>query len=158
MIADSPNLFTQPRSEPKPPAAPALATPPTHDGGRLASNPEEDAKDRVLQLHNVIRRRILTRLREAMVKLYKQRREHQGADAFVTADDARVVLESDPDVPSAKELNRNFMGSLFSMDKTNKKPNWEWTGKYVKSRTAGSNANPLKCWRWVGWRNSGGDA
>lgn len=107
-----------------------------HDGGVLAGNPEESERDR-------------------MVRLYSQRRAKQGADAFVTADDARIILDSDPKYPPPTQMNRNFMGQLF-MSKTVGKRDWEWNGKYVKSRTPGSHANPVKCWQYVGWMNGGG--
>lgn len=126
------------------------AVPKTYPGGRLAGNPEEQIRDRVLDTLEYSAGQILDELRAAMVKLYLKRREKQGALAFVTADDARIILETDPKYPPASRLNRNFMGQLFR-PLSGQDPDWEWTGEYIKSRTQGSHANPLKCWRWIGW-------
>lgn len=139
------NLFTQPKEPDEP-------MPRTYPGGRLAGNPEEVLRDRVLDTLEYSAGQILDELRAAMVRLYLKRREKQGSLAFVTADDARIILESDPKYPTAQQLNRNFMGQLFR-PLTGREPDWEWTGEYVKSRTPGSHANPLKCWRWVGYLN-----
>lgn len=112
---------------------------------RLAGNPEEDAKDAVLGAMSWKHRDLLGELRQAMYTLWQKRRKHQGAAAYVTADDARVILDADTTLPP--DLNKNFMGSLF------KGKQWEPTGEQVKSKTPGSHANRLMCWRWVGDRD-----
>lgn len=79
-----------------------------------------------------------------MISLYLQREKHQGRElAFVTADDARVILDTTPGI--SKDMNRNFMGAIFKNDKRFKP-----TGQFYKSTTPGSRANRLMCWRYVG--------
>lgn len=108
-------------------------------------NAEVVVRDSVLVQFEVTRAGILTWLRGRMVVLYKQRVYAQGHGlAHVTADDARVLIDTDPRIPGADKLNRNFLGKLFLA------PGWKWTGEFVKSRTPGSHANLLKCWRWEG--------
>ena len=65
-------------------------------------------------------------------------------DSGACAVDARIILDSAPGVPPPDELNRNFLGALF------KAPGWEPTGAFSLSRTSGSHANRLVCWRYVG--------
>lgn len=105
-----------------------------------AGNVEEAARDRVLDLHEFTSAQVLDELRAKMRVLYRKRRSVQGVDAFVTADDARLILDTDERF--AHLTNKNFMGSLF------REKGWEKTGRIIKSRTPGSHANELKCWRW----------
>lgn len=139
MIADGPNLFTMPK--PAPAVEPELGLPATHRESPDAGNPEEAARQRVLELHEYSSGQVLDELRAAMRRLYARRRSIQGGEAFVTADDARLILDTDERY--AHITNKNFMGSLF------REKGWEKTGKIIKSKTAGSHANELKCWRWV---------
>ena len=131
------NLFTLPRS---PQASPAAALPSTLPEAPDAGNPEETIRDGILDLHNYSSSQILSDLRAAMRRLYLKRRSEQGELAFVTADDARLILDADERY--ANVGNKNFMGSLF------REKGWEKTGRIVKSKTPGSHANELKCWRW----------
>lgn len=109
-----------------------------------APDPEVVIRDAVLDQFECTRAGILDWLRGRMQTLYRQRLAAQGfALAFVTADDARVILDTDPRVPSPKDLNRNFLGKLFLA------PGWTWTGQFRRSRTPGSHANLLRCWRYV---------
>lgn len=127
----------QARVDPDPPAQPLPR--------RAVANAEEVIADRTLATHESVRQELLDQLRQRMVVLYQQRLDAQGRElAYVTADDARLILDTDPKVPGPDELNRNFLGALF------KAPGWQPTGQYIKSRTAGSHANRLLCWRWVG--------
>lgn len=133
-----PHLFNTPVDTP--------ALPP----GRLVharqapQNVERDIRDRVLDSMEETRRSLLTWLREEMRSLYLRRLESHGRDlAFVTADDARVLLDNAPNVPGPDRLNRNFLGQLFRGE------GWEWTGQLYKSKTLNSHANDLRCWRWV---------
>ncbi len=106
-------------------------------------NPEQVVADAVLDDLAEVRRSLLNHLRARLATLYRQRLAAQGYDlAYVTADDARVLLDTDPRVPPPDRLNRNFLGSLFA-----RAPEWEATGELIKSRTPGSHANLLRCWR-----------
>lgn len=107
--------------------------------------PEELARDEALAGHEIRRASLLRWLRHEMRKLYAERVIERGHDAaFVCADDARQILDAEPRVPPPERLNRSFLGTLFKGEK-----GWRACG-FTKSRTAGSHANLLRCWRWVG--------
>ena len=109
------------------------------------ANPEAVVADRVLEALEGKYKALLEWMRDRMRTLYFQREKSQGRElAFVTADDARLILDTDPNVPGPDRLKRNFMGSLF------KAKGWEFTGQMIKSKTPGSHANRLLCWRYVG--------
>lgn len=110
---------------------------------RRQADLEEKAKAQAIEKLQRVRRGWLTFLRGRLIKLYESRVAVYPFDAYVTADDARVILESQPDCPPASELNRSFLGALF------KTAGWESTGKYITSNTPGSHANRLVCWRYV---------
>lgn len=81
-------------------------------------------------------------LRGELVKLYVARRIAGGDRAAVTADDARVLLARSGRDPGG---NRNWIGAVF------KGAGWEpIEDRWHFSETAGSHANRLRCWRWVG--------
>ena len=104
------------------------------------ANPELEIRDAVLARHERKRAAVLRWLRLRMKALYFERLAKQGRElARVTADDARVLLDSDG---RFKQLNRNFLGQLFLAD------GWVWNGEYIRSATAGSHGNLIKCWRW----------
>lgn len=151
MIAEGSYLFTMPRRDSTPSAEPALALPQTQAEAKDAGNPEEVLRDRVLDTHEYTSGQILDELRLAMRRLYEKRLSAQGRElAFVTADDARVILDTDERY--AHLTNKNFMGSLF------REKGWHKTGRIIKSKTPGSHANELKCWRWVTPEERGGDS
>ena len=68
----------------------------------------------------------------------------RGVRDYVSADDARILLEMGIALGIERPRNNNFLGSLFSGK------DWEFTGYRIKSTTPGSHANELKCWRWIG--------
>lgn len=106
---------------------------------------EEDARDAALAALEVSRASLLKWLRREMKRLYAQRVIDRGYDrAFVSADDARKILDSDPKVPGPDKLSRNFLGTLFKGEK-----GWRACG-FTKSETPGSHANLLRIWRWEG--------
>jgi len=106
-------------------------------------NPESEIAEAILDAMEGKRHKLLEYLRTRLFQLYQKRLEKQGeALARVTADDARLILESDPNIPGADKLNRNFLGQLF------RTPKWEFTGELIKSQTQGSHGNLLRCWRW----------
>lgn len=106
-------------------------------------NPEAAIRDRVLDDLNETKASLLAWLRRELKIIYR-RRAADSADgsAYVTADDARALLDNDPRVPPAEVLNRNFLGSLFKGS-----DEWESIGDFHKSRTPGSHANLLRRWR-----------
>ena len=91
---------------------------------------------------------LLGRLRCGLVRIYRFRLADVGyGNAFVTADDARRLLDG---YRGDKPACNNFLGTLF------KAPGWQFTGQRWKSRTPGSHANELKCWRYTGDLMDGG--
>ncbi|MBL4701600.1 MAG: hypothetical protein JKX85_10125 [Phycisphaeraceae bacterium] len=107
-------------------------------------------KQEVAKAHQVLdamelsRGEYLDRIREKLAVLYRSRWVSQGLEAFVSADDARDILNKMPNVPPPSRMNRNFLGQLFRAD------GWKFTGKTINSKTPGSHGNLLRCWRWVG--------
>ena len=86
---------------------------------------------------------ILDDLRCQLQAIYERRVIDVGRGrAFVTADDARPLLEARSDCPRKK----NFLGHLFRTG------GWEPTGAAMPSSTRGSHGNLLRCWRYVGDR------
>lgn len=86
----------------------------------MSAQAELDLRDSILDRMEASEARqvLLERLRGEMRVLFHARdtsvewkRDH--GYAFVTATDARELLESWQDVPPADELNRNFLGALF---------------------------------------------
>lgn len=135
------NTLFEPASSPTPDTRHPI--PDTHPLRYAHHNPEELVKARVLEDMNKLRRSLLDYLRRAMIDLYLRREASVGREnAYVTADDARLVLEAIPNLPPPERLNRNFMGALFR-----ECDGFEPTGSYAKSRTPGSHANNLTCWR-----------
>lgn len=87
---------------------------------------------------------VLGWLREAMVARWRDLKA-KGVRDYVTADDARVLLEIAIDNGRFERPgSMNFMGHLFQGQ------DWEFTGYRIKSTTPGSHANELKCWRYIG--------
>jgi len=81
----------------------------------------------------------------AAIRLKWQELHRTGVRDYVTADDARILLEIGiGNGCLERPSNMNWMGSLFAGKE------WEFTGHYIKSETPGSHRNELKCWRWVG--------
>lgn len=111
---------------------------------RLAPiNPEIDVRNRVLEAMEANYKPLLDWLRDRMQRLYLDRLCHQGRElAFVTADDARLILDTDPQIPGPDRLCRNFLGQLF------RAPGWSTTGQIRRSSTPGSHGNLLMCWRY----------
>jgi hypothetical protein len=108
-------------------------------------NAEREIRDSVLEDLAATRKSLLRWLRRELACVYRRLAEDaREGTAFVTADDARAILDNDPSVPGPDVLNRNFLGSLFMAN------GWEWTGDYHQSKTNGSHANRLKCWRYTG--------
>ena len=105
--------------------------------------PEEAARDAALEAHEVNYAQTLAELRQAMRDLYRRRQALQGSLAYVSADDARVIIDSDPRYANLD--CKNFLGSLYRGSKE-----WKATGQRIKSKTPGSHGNSLCCWRWVG--------
>lgn len=117
----------------------------TLHAGTQPDNPEKVVRDEVLDGLESSRSRIIDYLRDRMRTLYARRMAAEGYRlACVTADDARHILDNDPRFPGPQEFNRNFLGCLF------REEGWEWTGNLAYSRTPGSHANLIRCWRWVG--------
>ena len=139
----------QPAPAPVRPGAPPVAPdgpirPKTKKMRKAPENPERLVADGVLDQHNRYRASLLDWLRGHMRSLYAQRLQSQGRGlAFVTADDARRILDADERVPGPDRLNRNFLGALFV-----KGAGWEATGEYTHSQTPGSHGNRLCCWRF----------
>lgn len=91
------------------------------------------------------RREVLDVLRERLKIVYQSRLRDAGPSrAYVTADDARVLLLS-LDIDLRGE-NMNFLGALF------KSQGWEPMPYMHQSDTPGSHGNLLHCWRFVGER------
>ena len=105
--------------------------------------PEEADRDAALEAHEVNYAQALAELRESMKRLYKWKQTTMGINAYVSADDARVILDSDPRYANLD--CKNFLGSLYRGSKE-----WKATGQRIKSKTPGSHGNSLCCWRWVG--------
>lgn len=104
----------------------------------LFDNPEVAKANRVLARHEVNRKALFAWLRPQMQALYLRRvRELGAADAFVTADDAREIIDADPRYDG---LNRNCLGSLFLGGA------WIACG-FHRSKTPGSHGNRLTKWR-----------
>lgn len=90
-------------------------------------------------------RRWLDSLRNAMRQLYDERVIAQGAEAFVTADDARRLMRKRTWLQPPAGVSMNAMGALFRAKGWTKLPG----GKH-NSRTPGSHGNDLDRWAWVG--------
>lgn len=109
----------------------------------MPENVELVIRDEILADLAALRRSILDWLHPRIVRLYRQRLAAQGYErAYVCADDLRIILDADPRIPPPERLNRNFLGSFW------RTPGWRPLGATVKSRTPGSHANKLECWRW----------
>lgn len=103
---------------------------------------EEAIRDSVLADLESRNAEILAWLRRRMVVIYRIRCEDVGqSEAFVTADDARAILDADR---RFNGLCRNFLGALFRGQ-----TGWVACG-WHKSETPGSHANRLMRWKWVG--------
>jgi hypothetical protein len=106
-------------------------------------NPEIEIGRAVLEALDQRYESLLDWLRVRMRRLYLDRLRAQGRElAYVSSDDARLVLDSDPHVPPTSRLCRNFMGSLFRGDDS-----WEFTGRFTNSSVPGSHGNLIRCWR-----------
>lgn len=102
---------------------------------------EEQIRDEILADLGERRREVLDWLRRRLVVIYKLRCFDVGiANAWVTADDARRIIDADERFSG---VNRNFLGALFKV------PGWRSVG-FHKSETAGSHANRLMRWVWEG--------
>lgn len=103
---------------------------------------EADKRDAVLADLADRKSDLLDWLRKKLVIVYRFRCEDVGrVHAFVTADDARRILDADERFDG---MGRCFLGALF------KAPGWKPTGHFHKSETKGSHANRLLCWRYDG--------
>lgn len=99
---------------------------------------ELEERDRILANLSDSRSGWLEAIRAEMHLLYQRRRTAWGAEAFVTADDARSYFEGlNPPPPEA--LSRNFLGSVF-------KKGWETCG-LSNSQTKGRHGNRIYKWR-----------
>jgi len=100
---------------------------------------EIEERDRILAALGDTRSGWLDEIRAEMARLYERRRTAWGAEAFVTADDARAYFESlSPPPPEA--LSRNFLGAVF------KKKGWRAVG-FSHSQTKGSHGNLIRKWQ-----------
>lgn len=104
-------------------------------------NPEVVARDAALRDLGDRYADTLRWLRKRLEVIYKVRCEDDREGAYVTADDARKIIDA---MPEFNGVCRNFLGRLFLA------PGWEFTGRRVNSKTKGSHGNELKCWRWRG--------
>lgn len=106
------------------------------------ANPEEAAKEAVLSELADSNAAVLDWLRQRLKIIYRIRCYDVGVrQAYVSADDARVILDADP---RFNGKCRSFLGALF------KAPGWKPTGEYHKSTTPGSHANRLVAWKYEG--------
>jgi hypothetical protein len=106
------------------------------------ANPEEVIRDEILSDLATRNADLLNYLRGRLKVTYRFLVEDVGREfAYVTADDARRILDADRRFDG---VCRNFLGALF------KGPGWKSTGAFHKSRTPGSHANRLLCWRFDG--------
>lgn len=144
---------------------PRRAAPLTAPGqGDLLSEPEpqqpprgpsegDRRKEKAIGKHEASSRAPLIRmLRTKLMFLYKERafdqRHNPAADVYVTADDARRILErsgikeTDDD---GKPVPLNWFGAIFQ-----KKAGWRFTGRTVPSLHPDANARHVRCWRWEG--------
>lgn len=112
----------------------------------LYDNPELAARDKGMAIAAATNESPLEWLREQMRLLYAWRSRCRPDDpkVCVTGDDARVIIElAFAQKRFERPASMNFMGSVF-------RDGWEQTGERIKSKTAGSHANPLPCWKYVG--------
>lgn len=105
--------------------------------------PEEAKKVKGMAVAADTHRTALDWLRDAIKAKWREL-QRTGVRNYVTADDARILLEIGVGTGIERPRNNNFMGSLFAGKE------WEFTGNFIKSQTAGSHANLLRCWRYVG--------
>lgn len=118
----------------------------------MSAEAELDLRDSILDRMEASEARqvLLERLRGEMRALFHARDSSEAwkaehGYAFVTATDARELLESWSDVPPAEELNRNFMGGLY-------RRGWRAIGMQP-SGTAGSHGR-----RELRWAPARGDS
>jgi hypothetical protein len=118
-----PDLFDAPRSEPAKAA---------------------DVLDRMA----AERREWLERMRAELVRVYRNRVAFFGEHdlrSYVTADDARRIMETRPGFALPAGASPNLLGSLF------RAPGWERSRhRDHQSSTTGSHGNDLFSWRYVG--------
>lgn len=102
---------------------------------------EEQIRDEILADLGERRREVLDWLRRRLVVIYRFRVEDIGeANAWVTADDARKIIDADHRFDA---VNKNFLGALFKVK------GWRAVG-FHKSETEGSHANRLMRWIYEG--------
>ena len=105
---------------------------------------EPQAKAKGMAIAADSKRTVLDQLRDAVRRKYLDL-VRSGVRSYVTADDGRELFETMlANGHFERPHSMNFMGSLFAGSE------WEFTGERIKSKTAGSHANELKCWRYVG--------
>lgn len=101
---------------------------------------EEREKRRILAAHQRRRKVWLATIRQELERIYAERARLGAPNAFVTANDARVVFEALPGVPPASEVSRSFLGAVFHA------PGWVPCG-LDRSRVVGHHACLLLRWR-----------
>lgn len=106
--------------------------------------PEEEAKNEALDTFERETGEWLSRLRDEMRKVYDYRVNTKGYRfAYVTADDARRLMQHRPDFRPPAGVSMNATGALF---RTN---GWKVVG-YTKSVTKGSHGNRIARWAYLG--------
>ena len=108
--------------------------------------PERERAVSVLDRMADERRAWLERMRSEMAGLFLLRVEAWGNNsAFVTADDARLLMEGRPDLALPAGASTNLVGALFK--------GGHWSRSYHRdhiSNTPNSHGNDLYRWRYVG--------
>ena len=108
----------------------------------LFSRPEEEKADATLRDFERRDTAWLDALRDELRKLYAARVNRLGeAMAYVTADDARRMMDRDPRLRPPAGTSNNALGALFRTQ------GWEKLG-YTKSTTEGSHGNLIAQWAW----------
>ena len=90
--------------------------------------------------------RWLELLRDELRKVYLRRKNDwpvSWGDPYVTADDARTLMERDPALRPPPHRSNNALGSLF-LGK-----NWRRIGDHVSTQS-GAHRNRIGRWAWVG--------
>lgn len=106
--------------------------------------PETEKRDRGIGIAADTNVSVLDWLRDAVLRRHREL-IHFGIRDYVTADDGRELFEFGvTNGHFERPASMNFMGALFAAK------GWKFTGERIKSKTAGSHANELKCWKWVG--------